>query len=366
MPENKEEKKTSRIKYEDVVNSYKEVLDGYQTLKDINKEQSEKMAAMETSMKSMSDILATVVETLRAGTGPSKEELADTIVERIGMIPDKDGDAMKNVTERLDSVDRALKANGESIERMGRSMENLSEPTADNTVALDDISGMIDRIEDSVRSNSDRITEMCGAVKSIPAPNNVPKEIEGLPYRMDHLSDKVEEIIGLLSVEEPGPAGDPVVYDDFDENPDLMTSREQFDRYLEIIERKCSDLVNNNFTNLVSQITAMRSEFDKTVKDLEKNRDHIDAGTVLDALSTFTVDLDNMLCDASVESYSCRIGDRFDSTSQKMIKITMTDDPGKNGTVCESLAEGYRYGKRIMVKEQVNVFKYEVNEGGME
>lgn len=64
-----------------------------------------------------------------------------------------------------------------------------------------------------------------------------------------------------------------------------------------------------------------------------------------------------------VDAYHSAPGDVFDaSIQQPKGKAEPTDDITKDKTIKESLSEGYRRGKRVLVTERVTVYRYQNNE----
>ena len=68
-------------------------------------------------------------------------------------------------------------------------------------------------------------------------------------------------------------------------------------------------------------------------------------------------DLTDLLEQQNVDSFQSEPGDAFDASIHQA-KIEKTELPELDKTVKESMAEGYRKGKKILLPERVVVYQY--------
>ena len=167
----------------------------------------------------------------------------------------------------------------------------------------------------------------------------------GLTKRMDALSAELSEIAAAL--QRRGVPRDCEQY---------VTSREQLNAYCKIIERRNGELADGKFMRMMEQLCAMREDFFRLCNGMEGKIDSFSSRDVLESFRAYEVDMENILLDAGV-SIGPYGSDRLDTKHQRIVEVVPTDDPSKNMTISERLADGYEYGGRAILKERVNVFK---------
>lgn len=160
--------------------------------------------------------------------------------------------------------------------------------------------------------------------------------------------------LGIIteSLKLPSPSGAPP------EGEEYVTSKQQFNLYSKLLNRREGELANQKLLNLLTMICTMREDFGKLCSDMGKDISKLSAQDVLDSFSAYQVDLENMLGDAGVAigPYG-EDGGKVDALHQRIVNVIPTDDPEKNGTVAERLTDGYEYSGRVLLKEKVNVYR---------
>ena len=137
-----------------------------------------------------------------------------------------------------------------------------------------------------------------------------------------------------------------------------MTSREQFNAYSRMMNRRDAELSDKKHMRMMEQLCAMREDFFRLCRGMEENLDRFTAEDILNSFKAYEVDMENILADAGVRigPYRSESG-KLDTMHQRIVGVVPTDDPTKNMSIAESLSEGYEYQGRVLLKERVNVFK---------
>lgn len=143
--------------------------------------------------------------------------------------------------------------------------------------------------------------------------------------------------------------------------PDLtkfMTTHDQLKSVNSAIEKVSIPSSNKALVRAMEQVSTMREDFFKLIKDMKPRVAEMDPEVVLSSFEAYVVDMENILTDAHV--YIGKFDfDRINTLHQRIVGVVPTDDKEKDGTVAESLSDGYKLGDKVLVKERVSVFKYE-------
>ncbi len=139
---------------------------------------------------------------------------------------------------------------------------------------------------------------------------------------------------------------------------EYLTSREQMRAYQTSLDKRDAEFANKKLMGLLEQVSIMREDFFRLCDGMTAKIDSFTAPEVLDSFKAYEVDLENILHDAGVRigPYGTD-GDRINTMHQRIVGVTPTNDPDRNGQVAERLADGYEYNGRVLLKEKVNVFK---------
>ena len=72
--------------------------------------------------------------------------------------------------------------------------------------------------------------------------------------------------------------------------------------------------------------------------------------------------MENILTDAGVYIGKFEF-DRLNTLHQRIVGVVPTDDKEKDGTIAERLSNGYKLGDKVLVKERVDVYKFDPSIG---
>ncbi|AGI47731.1 hypothetical protein TALC_00734 [Thermoplasmatales archaeon BRNA1] len=146
----------------------------------------------------------------------------------------------------------------------------------------------------------------------------------------------------------PAPAGD----------TQYMTSREQFESYQKVINRRDGEFAEKQFMHLLEQLCLLREDFLKLCSGMQTKIDTFSASDVLASFRAYGVDIENMLTDAGVKFGTFgNPGSQVDTNNQRIVSVVPTSDPSRNGVVAQRLSSGYQYQGRTIVKEKVTVYR---------
>ena len=111
---------------------------------------------------------------------------------------------------------------------------------------------------------------------------------------------------------------------------------------------------------LIKELVQIRSNILLQGRNLiEKNGD--DAMIKVGNLLAYADDIVDILETYDAEVYRTEKGTEFDSRVHKVLKKVSTSDAGLNKKVAYSMADGYYYDNRVLMKENVAVYMYEVD-----
>ncbi len=143
--------------------------------------------------------------------------------------------------------------------------------------------------------------------------------------------------------------------------PDMsayLTTREQFKSVTAAIEKRNGETADKTLLNAMEAISVMREDFFKLCRDMKGKLDVMSPETVLSSFEAYTVDMENILADAGV-----RIGafpyDKLNTLHQRIVGVVPTGEREKDGMVAARLSDGYKMGDRVLLKERVDVYKYD-------
>jgi len=149
------------------------------------------------------------------------------------------------------------------------------------------------------------------------------------------------------------------------ELPDMskyMTTREQAKAINATVAKLESSSSNKALTRAMEQISTMREDFFKLCEGMRAKIGEMDAETVLSSFEAYEVDMENILTDAGVYIGKFEF-DRLNTLHQRIVGVVPTDDKEKDGTIAERLSNGYKLGDKVLVKERVDVYKFDPSIG---
>lgn len=149
------------------------------------------------------------------------------------------------------------------------------------------------------------------------------------------------------------------------ELPDMskyMTAREQAKAINATVAKLESSSSNKALTRAMEQISTMREDFFKLCEGMRAKIGEMDAETVLSSFEAYEVDMENILTDAGVYIGKFEF-DRLNTLHQRIVGVVPTDDKEKDGTIAERLSNGYKLGDKVLVKERVDVYKFDPSIG---
>ena len=172
-----------------------------------------------------------------------------------------------------------------------------------------------------------------------------------LEQRLASIEDellKMRYILEDLKDREPAPQVDLTPY---------LTTREQVKAVQASVERKEVEVSNKALVSAMEQIAVMREDFFRLCQSMRERIGEMTPQDVLSSFEAYEVDMENILRDGGVY-----IGpfdyERLNTIHQRIVGVIETDDREKDGTIAERHTEGYKLGKRVILKEKVSVYKY--------
>lgn len=141
-----------------------------------------------------------------------------------------------------------------------------------------------------------------------------------------------------------------------------LTTREQSKAINATVAKLESSSSNKALTRAMEQISTMREDFFKLCEGMRAKIGEMDAETVLSSFEAYEVDMENILTDAGVYIGKFEF-DRLNTLHQRIVGVVPTDDKEKDGTIAERLSNGYKLGDKVLVKERVDVYKFDPSIG---
>jgi len=182
----------------------------------------------------------------------------------------------------------------------------------------------------------------------------LPQQDPQLEQRLDSIEEellKMRYILEDLKDREP-PAPAPQV----DLAP-YLTTREQMKAVQASVERKEVEVSNKTLTAAMEQIAVMREDFFRLCQSMRERIGEMTPEDVLSSFEAYEVDMENILRDGGVYIGPFEY-ERLNTIHQRIVGVIETDDREKDGTIAERHTEGYKLGKRVILKEKVSVYKY--------
>ena len=143
--------------------------------------------------------------------------------------------------------------------------------------------------------------------------------------------------------------------------PDLtpyMTTREQFKSVTAAVEKRNAETANKVLVGAMEAISAMREDFFKLCQGMRGRIDQLSAETVLSSFEAYSVDMENILVDGGVYIGAFPY-ERLNTLHQRIVGVIPTGEAEKDGMVADRLSDGYKFGDKVLIKEKVNVYKYD-------
>lgn len=178
-------------------------------------------------------------------------------------------------------------------------------------------------------------------------PQAAPAELSSLEADISEIREMLKE---LLAREAPS-APDMSAY---------LTTREQSKAMNATVAKLEASSSNKVLVAALEQICSMREDFFRLCKGMEERIDELDAATVLSSFQAYEVDMENILMDSGVF-----IGHfdfpRINTLHQRIVGVVPTGDKEKDGTIATRLSDGYKLADKVLLKEKVEVYKFDRN-----
>ncbi len=143
--------------------------------------------------------------------------------------------------------------------------------------------------------------------------------------------------------------------------PDMsayLTTKEQFKSVTAAIEKRNGETADKVLVRAMEAISVMREDFFRLCKGMRDRLDVMSPETVLSSFEAYTVDMENILSDAGVH-----IGpfpyDKLNTLHQRIVGVVPTGDSEKDGMIAARLTDGYKMGDKVLLKEKVDVYKFD-------
>ncbi len=143
--------------------------------------------------------------------------------------------------------------------------------------------------------------------------------------------------------------------------PDMsayLTTREQFKSVTASIEKRNGETADKVLVRAMEAISVMREDFFKLCNDMRSKLATMSPETVLSSFEAYTVDMENILSDAGVQIGAFPY-DKLNTLHQRIVGVVPTGEIEKDGKVAARLTDGYKMGDRVLLKEKVDVYKFD-------
>lgn len=147
------------------------------------------------------------------------------------------------------------------------------------------------------------------------------------------------------------------------EPPDLsayMTTREQFKSITASVEKRNAETANKTLVGVMEAISVMREDFFKLCQGMRGRIGELSAETVLSSFEAYSVDMENILVDGGVYIGAFPY-EKLNTLHQRIVGVIPTGEAEKDGMVAERLSDGYKFGDKVLIKEKVNVYKFDAS-----
>ncbi len=145
--------------------------------------------------------------------------------------------------------------------------------------------------------------------------------------------------------------------------PDLsayMTTREQFKSITASVEKRNAETANKTLVGAMEAISVMREDFFKLCQGMRGRIGELSAETVLSSFEAYSVDMENILVDGGVYIGAFPY-EKLNTLHQRIVGVIPTGEAEKDGMVAERLSDGYKFGDKVLIKEKVNVYKFDAS-----
>ena len=145
--------------------------------------------------------------------------------------------------------------------------------------------------------------------------------------------------------------------------PDMsqyMTTREQFKSVTAAVSKRDAEAGYKALVNAMEAVSVMREDFFKLCQGMRERIDEMSAETVLSSFEAYSVDMENILVDGGVY-ISAFPYEKLNTLHQRIVGVIPTGEAEKDGMVAERLSDGYKFGDKVLIKEKVNVYKFDAS-----
>ncbi len=126
-----------------------------------------------------------------------------------------------------------------------------------------------------------------------------------------------------------------------------------------------NDLAKSLLRPMIMDIIDVIDNNTRLVNRHEENEDTLDPRKLLEQMKAIPGELEEVLYRQGVEPFEVE-QPGFDSRRQKIVKTDTTDDEAKNRTVSRCVHKGYRWERKILRREMVDVYLYKPAPGDAE
>ncbi len=130
---------------------------------------------------------------------------------------------------------------------------------------------------------------------------------------------------------------------------------EMINKLYKELESSKQDVADRFTDQLMKAVIKVRKDMNKRLGSAEW--ESLSADEIRKEYQYTFEDLTDLLEQQNVDAYTTAVGEPFNPAIHQS-KIEATDDPARDKTVKQSLAEGYRKGDKILLPERVIVYQY--------
>ncbi len=194
-------------------------------------------------------------------------------------------------------------------------------------------------------------------------PENEPEDVQEEIFEEPIEEEKIEETTENTNLPENENSeiildGIKALHEKFDQKIAHSEEQDTLSKtlYAELQEYK-KGLYSSVMKPLLMDMIQVRNDILKQGNSLIKKNGE-DTMIKVSTFLSYAEDIQDILEKYDVDVFSSQSGDDFDARRHKMLKKVDTDDVTLNKKICESLAEGYEYAQRVIIKENVTVYSY--------
>lgn len=185
-----------------------------------------------------------------------------------------------------------------------------------------------------------------------------PQGASGDEVTMSAIKDLETELLRIRYLLEDMKAAEPPQAPPMPDMSAYMTTREQFKSVTASIEKRNGETADKVLVRAMEAISVMREDFFKLCNDMRAKLPTMSPETVLSSFEAYTVDMENILSDAGVQIGAFPY-EKLNTLHQRIVGVVPTGEIEKDGKVAARLTDGYKMGDRVLLKEKVDVYKFD-------